>query len=110
MLNKVKFQEEGQRLPERHQQLAWLEQQQVLVSPTREAVAGWSASQDHGSGGGWQGWGPAHPGRVPPGMVRWKGMETELQSRQEVFRGDLLLAALGRRSDRNATESVLVTG
>lgn len=79
MLNKVKFQEEGQRLPERHQQLAWLEQQQVLVSPTREAIAGWSASQNHGSGGGgWQGWGPAHPGKIPAGMVRWKGMETEL--------------------------------
>lgn len=60
-----------------------------MASPTRGAMAGCSAGQAHGSDGdgGWQGWGPARPGRVPAGMVRWKGMAAELAEQAGMAQG-----------------------
>lgn len=98
MLNKVKFQEEEQRLPERHQQQCLAEaaagfgiSQQGshgrVVSkprPVMVMVAG-RAGHLHTLAGSHQAW------------LDGKGWQQGWQSRQEVFRGDLLLAALGRR-------------
>lgn len=81
---------------------AWLEQQQVLASPSREAMAGWSAIQGHGSDGdgGWQGWGLHTLAGSHQAWLEGKGWQQSWQSRQEVFRGNLLLAAVGRRQIR----------
>lgn len=101
MLNQVKFQEEEQRLPERHQQHCLAGAAAGFVSPTREAMAGWSASQGHGSdgGGGWQGWAPAHPGRVSPGLVRWKGIAAELAEQAGSVQGGFASCCSGEEVD-----------
>lgn len=72
-----------------------------MASPTREAVAGWSARQDYGSDGdgGWQGWGPAHPSRVPPGVIGWKGMATELAEQAGSVQGEFASCCCGEETD-----------
>lgn len=73
---------------------AWLEQQQILASPTREAVAGWSAVVETVAGRA----GDLHTlaGSHQAGLDG-KGWHQSWQSRQEVFRENSLLAAVGRR-------------
>lgn len=102
MLNEVRFQEEEQRLPERHQQhgLAGAAAG-FLAFPTREGRAGWSARQDHSrdGGGGWQGWAPAHPAGVSPGVVGWKGMTTELAEQAGSAQGGFGSRCSGEETD-----------
>lgn len=106
MLNEVRFQEEEQRLPERHQQhgLAGAAAG-FLAFPTREGRAGWSARQDHSrdGGGGWQGWAPAHPAGVSPGVVGWKGMTPELAEQAGSAQGGFGSCCSGEETDLTET-------